>query len=339
MSHFTVLVHLTEEEVNDNVQECLAMKLQPYHEYECTGNKDQYVQKIDSTDEKMADYQNKTVECVYDEDGALVGTKYNDACKPFWKRAGYGYSSNDVFTLPEGYELRETKFDEIYTFEGYLRDWCGHELDGEYSAFEDGRFYVFTNPNTKWDWWTVGGRWSGMFLDINGEKQDIIQKKYWDLAKQSSDAVLEFAPFYDRFEQNADKFSDLEFESWDEVCKKFSDKNGTVNYSMARAVYQDQGFKNVLKSIFSEDSDKEYEWLLHNPELFYNVSREDFMKARIYNSIGTFAVLDADGWHEKGEMGWFACVRDEKADWTQIYLDKLKAIPDNDYVVLVDCHI
>ncbi|AFC21801.1 hypothetical protein GAP32_351 [Cronobacter phage vB_CsaM_GAP32] len=340
MSHFTVLVHITEEEAqNRDIQQLLSEKLQPYHEYECTGIKDQYVKKIDRTDEKMKDYHSKTVECVYDEDGALVGTKYCDRCKYFWKRSGHGYSSDDVFEVPDGYELRKTKLDEIYTFEGYLRDWCGDSLDGEYSVLEDGRFYVFTNENSKWDWWTVGGRWSGMFLDTNGQKQDIIQKKDWDIAGEASAAITTFAPFFDRFEENADKFEGVVFMSWDECCEQSKTTDGKINYNTARELYHNQEYKNILKSVFSLEGDDEYEWLLHDSKNFYNVSREDFMKARIYNSIGTFAVLDDAGWHEKGSMGWFACVSDEKADWNQIYLDKINSIPDHDYLVLVDCHI
>lgn len=340
MSHFTVLVHITEEEAQDrDIQQLLAEKLQPYHEYECTGIKDQYVKKIDRTDEKMEDYHSKTVECVYDEDGALVGTKYCDRCKPFWKRSGHGYSSDDVFEVPDGYELRVTNLDEIYTFEGYLRDWCGDSLDGEYSVLEDGRFYVFTNENSKWDWWTVGGRWSGMFLDKNGENHDVIKKGDWDILQESANAIIKYAPFFDRFEQNADKFSGLVFESWDDVCEKFKNNDGVIDYNQARVYYHAQEYKNVLKSVFSEDGDDEHDWLLHNPENFYNVAREDFIKARVYANIGTFAVLDAAGWHEKGNMGWWATVSNEKSDWCQIYLDKLSNIPDNDYLVLVDCHI
>lgn len=333
MSHFTVLVHLTEEEVKNNIQECAAIKLQPYHEFECTGVKDQYVVKVDETDEKLYDYNTDTVEAVYDQDGALVGTKYSEGCKRFWDR------NQDNFILPEGYEVRTTALSEIYTFEGFLRDWHGYSLDGKYSSFEDGRFYRYTNPNAKWDWWTVGGRWSGMFLDRNGQKQDIIQKKDWDIAGEASAAITTFAPFFDRFEENADKFEGVVFMSWDECCEQSKTTDGKINYNTARELYHNQEYKNILKSVFSLEGDDEYEWLLHDSNNFYNVSREDFMKARIFNRIGTFAVLDDAGWHEKGTMGWFACVSDEKADWTQIYLDKINSIPDNDYLVLVDCHI
>lgn len=332
MSHFTVLVHLTEEEINNNLEAALAAKLQPYHEFECTGKKDQYVVKVDETEDKLFDYNNSTVEVLYDDSGVRIGTKYSDACNRYWN------STNSKFNIPNGYELRKTPLKDIYTFEEFLRDWHGYSLDGKYSLFEDGKFYRFTNPNAKWDWWTIGGRWSGMFLDTNGQKKDIIQKKDWDIAGEAANAITTFAPFFDRFEEHADKFEDLVFISWDECCEKFKTV-GRTDYDTAREFYHNQEYKNVLKTVFSSIGDDEYEWLLHDPNNFYNVPREDFMKARIYNNIGTFAVLDDAGWHEKGSMGWFAMVSDEKADWNQIYLDKINTIPDNDYLVLVDCHI
>lgn len=340
MSHFTVLVHLKEEELQNgvDVSEVLANKLQPFHEFECTGNKDQYVVKFDNTEEKLNDYNNETVDAVYDRDGALVGNKYSEQCKRFWHRKGHGYSSEDEFVLPEGYELRNTPLKDIYTFEGYLRDWCGYQLDGEYSEFEDGRFYRFTNPNAKWDWWTVGGRWSGMFLDKSGNNHDVIQRKDWDIETEALNAVRKYAPFFDRFEASSDMFNGVEFKSWEEVCEMYTTATGT-DYNAARTFYHAQEYKNILKSVFSEEGDSDFDWLLHDPNTFYNVQREDFIKARIYGNIGTFAVLDDAGWHEKGEMGWWACVSNEKSNWNQIYLDKINSIADNDVLVLVDCHI
>lgn len=60
--------------------------------------------------------------------------------------------------------------DEYETFELFLLNQYGytkHELSGEIGYWE--------NPNAKWDWYEVGGRWSGMLLTKNGE--------YWDSAK------------------------------------------------------------------------------------------------------------------------------------------------------------
>jgi len=45
---------------------------------------------------------------------------------------------------------------EGQSFEDFVPYWTSAEVR------EDGRCYRHTNPNAKWDWWTVGGRWTGL---------------------------------------------------------------------------------------------------------------------------------------------------------------------------------
>lgn len=42
------------------------------------------------------------------------------------------------------------------SFEEFVPDWSGAEVR------DDGRCILRTNPNKKWDWWKIGGRWTGM---------------------------------------------------------------------------------------------------------------------------------------------------------------------------------
>lgn len=101
----------------------LAALLQPFHEYECTGIEDEFVVDHDDTEENRADY---------------------------------------------------VKHDEGRDFLEWVQDWTGREvtrnLDGPFGrsviVLDDESEVVkticYTNPNNKWDWWVVGGRWSEM---------------------------------------------------------------------------------------------------------------------------------------------------------------------------------
>ena len=40
---------------------------------------------------------------------------------------------------------------------------------------EEGNIYSTYNPNSKWDWWEVGGRWSNMLTSKDGEAVDSIR--------------------------------------------------------------------------------------------------------------------------------------------------------------------
>ena len=61
MSHFTVLV------IGENPEQQLA----PYHEFECTGCDDQYVQDIDKTEELRKEFAEHTVSRLRGPDGQL----------------------------------------------------------------------------------------------------------------------------------------------------------------------------------------------------------------------------------------------------------------------------
>ena len=48
--------------------------------------------------------------------------------------------------------------EEGQTFEEFIPSWCGAQQNSE------GVWGRYTNPNSKWDWWTIGGRWSGLLM-------------------------------------------------------------------------------------------------------------------------------------------------------------------------------
>lgn len=69
-----------------------------------------------------------------------------------------------------------TTFDECYKLHG--EDWNG----GTYRKGDDGvwRKYSTYNPNSKWDWYMLGGRWSGWHIKLKpGAKSGIIGEKSW----------------------------------------------------------------------------------------------------------------------------------------------------------------
>lgn len=57
------------------------------------------------------------------------------------------------------------------------------------------------------------------------------------------------------------------------------------------------------------------------------------------DEIMCFAVLKDGEWHEKGRMGWFAIVSDEKEDWEKHFRELLKDVGDDELITIVDCHL
>lgn len=176
MSHFSLLV-IVDGEHQPN-QETLAPILQPWHEYECTGVKDEYVVFVDEHDKVLEDWNEP--QKAY---RGLNGEIYDGYEDVFYREptaeeekhvgAGSGFSSGlcwtskdwgdgrgyraKVYFVPEGFERTEVPRSHFYeSIEKFAEDYHG------YNIIENGRIGHYTNPNRKWDWWVIGGRWSGM---------------------------------------------------------------------------------------------------------------------------------------------------------------------------------
>jgi len=47
----------------------------------------------------------------------------------------------------------------------WIRDWFGYVYNSELQSWG-----YYHNPNAKWDWYSIGGRWSGFFILKDGSK-------------------------------------------------------------------------------------------------------------------------------------------------------------------------
>lgn len=287
MSHFTVLV-VTNEEPNEAI---LSSALQPFHEFECTGVDDQYVQDIDKTEEYR--------------------TKYESADKS-----------------------------EYPTFAKYVEEYYSHKLTktpdttGEHKygyalADESGEIVKVidrTNPNKEWDWWAVGGRWSGEILTKSGDRVDVAQKSNVDFDGIRKSKSAEAAEEYDKITAILSAAGmKNDWHNWEHVRTVMFP--GDID--AARAFYHDQPQIAALS--------KEHVW----EKDVYLTSREEFIASAEKNSFATFAVLKDGKWSEKGDMGWWGCVRDEKEPdaWHKEFSGILDEIRDDQWLTVVDCHI
>jgi hypothetical protein len=196
MSHFTVSVITSAKPDDDD----LRAALQPFHEFECTGDDDEYVVDVDVTAEAREIYEADTSRRYRDPEG-IVHDPYEDR---FYRDplpgenpgmgtgcgGGISWTSKDwndgrgyrpkVHFLPDGWEEASVPTSEVETFAQWVAGYYGLEtvLPGgraKYGFVEvaaDGsvvRAIDRTNPNKKWDWWSVGGRWANMIALKSGE--------------------------------------------------------------------------------------------------------------------------------------------------------------------------
>ena len=73
----------------------------------------------------------------------------------------------------------------------------------------------------------------------------------------------------------------------------------------------------------------------------YQISQEEYVQRARDNALGTFAVVKDGKWYERGEMGWWACVSNEKDGnkWQEEFNKLLDEADNNTLLTVVDCHI
>jgi hypothetical protein len=199
-------------------------------------------------------------------------------------------------------------------------------------------------PSPKWDWFQIGGRWSGFFklkpgalgqkgerslLATPGEPEDPMSA---DIARKGD---IDFEGMRDaagnaaaaRFDEARALIGDLpQPEDFDAVRTRHGE-----NIDAAREEYWAQpGLQAIRKMLGWSES----------PQVFWG-EREAYIKDARDNAILTHAVVKDGEWYEHGEMGWWGIVSNEKPDdeWRTKFNELVDGLPDTTVLTLVDCHI
>lgn len=209
-----------------------------------------------------------------------------------------------------------------------------------------------SNPNAKWDWYEVGGRWAGFFkvkkgaigrkgkqynmgnkLVMTEDKADqllkgdidinFMRKEKYEAALKDYDATLK------AFDGDIPKIE----KTWDEFIK---DKSYT-DFEKRREDYWNQPSMKRVKAA----QDKNLIDIWGFDLLEYQCDRETFTQRAASDVLSTFAVLKDGVWYERGGMGWWGMVHDEKDQdkWNEEFMKLFNEISDETLLTLVDCHI
>ena len=340
MSHASLLVVTRTHPLLDALTEILL----PYHEYETTGI-ERYVEWVDETEAFTRSFNEEKCQFVRLRDGTLVD--YHD--ERFYERTPpsreNGWSSSRRFGEPPGAEVVELP-----------RAGAGRDLHAEaeregYLAIPDhpGRFGRRTNPNARWDWWQVGGRYAGRLRARPGV---------------DTTAHLRYAPNY---RSSAEVIQPPE--ALDQCRVGDLDRPATAAASRARYLGwwdEDEERFRVARAALSEDEmfsvpavlggaireldaaapDTPRREMLRRVVPLFGVADEHVYSREAYGERGAqralfaFALLDEEGsWHERGNLGWWASVADPDAEWPGKLAERLAALPDDRWLTVVDYHI
>lgn len=327
MSHFTVLI------IGDNIEKQLA----PYQENNMSDCPEEYLEFHDKEDELLDAYNTDTTKKVMLESGEIVD--YYD--ERFKVKVG---TFETKIVVPDHLKLIDMPMKEAYpTFEEYALEYEGYKHRDQ----THNRYGYWENPQAKWDWYQIGGRWTGFFKLKESETPidhmigepgimteaakegyaDSVEKKYIDFEFMRKIYSEKAAKRWDEVHEIVgDAFQDLK--TWDMV----RDIECAGDLDKAKKVYNNQEaakrFSKLEFGFWSKVED-------------YNMPRSTYIQNATDEAITTFAVVKDGQWYEKGSMGWWGCVSDEKEqhNWNREFSKLLDECPDDTLLTIVDCHI
>lgn len=191
------------------------------------------------------------------------------------------------------------------------KDWVGSEL-----FLDDGGLYYNStrNPLSKWDWYQIGGRWTSVLDPTYNPETDPDNIEECNICNGTGDRPGWV--WYDRTNPDSPvrKFKD----DWAEQCNGCNGCKGEGRHpvwpSSFKPVPHDRGAITTdrLIALINLDS-KQY---------------------------SPFGIVTKDGWAEKGNMGWWGIVMNEKDqdDFNKVVLEILGKYSGYRVYVL-DCHI
>lgn len=181
------------------------------------------------------------------------------------------------------------------------------------------------NPKSKWDWWQIGGRWTGALDGDYDPCQDIENQEWCKVCDGTGNRT--------DFEYYADP-NDIEKTVFSPSSAKAL---AAMGIAQSAETTIPPGYRRVEWCNGCSGKGFSVKW----PTEWAKFEGDIKAMNRIDLKFRPFAIVTPDNeWLEKGEMGWFACVADEKGDdeWNlcveatfEKYLDCIG--------VLVDCHI
>lgn len=169
-----------------------------------------------------------------------------------------------------------------YRTENKTNDECWEMMARGHETDEKGNIYSTYNPNSKWDWWTEGGRWSGS-MKIGGYEVDSGRVGDIDFSSDE-DEYQEALEFWDGYVEGKDEEHNSFFTP-EYYKNRYRDRETyarTVAQFMTYAVVTPDGKWHAPGEIgwfaCSTESDEEWaDWSNHYKERFIDAADPDWI--------------------------------------------------------------
>jgi|694.fasta_scaffold00015_55 hypothetical protein len=189
----------------------------------------------------------------------------------------------------------------------------------------DGEVYSTYNPDSKWDWYEVGGRYAGRIAVKDGVEIDEPNFS-WGWQEEDKEKVIA-----EGYKTDSAYVGDIDFSK---MHRTEEDYNEALRYW--ELIVEGAKPKN-------EDETNQVKWNWYKPEYYTERYKDKETYAKCNSSFSMWAVVKDGVWYEKGQMGWWAMsneTHDEALDWEMNFYDRfIKDLPEDTLITVVDCHI
>ena len=200
--------------------------------------------------------------------------------------------------------------------------------DYGYIILDDGLYSTY-NPNSKWDWYEIGGRFSNMLeLTEAGRFNTVIEiEKKYPIDIDVKDLCEN--PYYMRYVDSAS----IKYIKWTHLLS-------SVKKEELRRWWE----INVEGAELKEGEEKD-KYFFYNPNYYKCRYKDVDTYIKIQEMLTFFAVVTPDGkWYAPSNMGWWACTDGEPEDelkWDLEFYDRfIEPNLNSDLIcTVVDCHI
>jgi hypothetical protein len=286
MSHFVVLV------IGENIED----QLDPYEEKDV----EPYVE---ATKQQAIEMEKKRIQ------------KYKEGIYAEYLKDPEAYAKDCM--NPKHLEYLEHEFPKKLK-------WTDEEIyQNEVLQFKDpeevgpnGEIYSTYNPKSKWDWYLVGGRWTGALplklgaYGVTGTPGVMTNPAEEGWVDQARKGDIDWPKIH----QTKKKYDEA-IEYWEVVVEGKKPPEG-----------KSRDFFTMWKPKF-------YKERYGNKETF----------AKCCSNFTMWAIVKDGKWIEKGDMGWWGIsseTNEEALDWELNFYDTyIKPLPDDTLLTVVDCHI
>ena len=255
-------------------------------------------------------------------------------------------------TEGEAERNKTLSFDELYNI--YGDDWNGNS----WRKNEEGEWGEFStyNPDSKWDWYQLGGRWTGFLKLKNGAEGEVGNFSLVSTTRadngwcdQALKQDIDFEGMRDKSGNDArDRYNEVLIVfggvipkveiKWSDICYENNPLYNILDWDEKRNLYNGQPAVKKANTL----AELNRETLGHFFDVTdFDCTLEEYVQQARDNAISTFAILKDGVWYERGKMGWWAIVSDEKEKdvWNKEFSKLIDELSDDTLISLYDCHV